>query len=36
MAGWKTQALENRGVILMKFRNGEMTQKDVKNEECSG
>jgi hypothetical protein len=36
MAGWKNEVLENRGVRLMKFRNRMITQKDVKNEDCSG
>jgi hypothetical protein len=35
MVGTENQVFENRGFMLMKFRNGAATQKDVKNEECS-
>jgi hypothetical protein len=36
MAGRKNQVFENREVILMKLGHEVLTQKDVKNEDCSG
>ncbi|MGD1101950.1 MAG: hypothetical protein ABSA59_07765 [Terriglobia bacterium] len=35
MAGAKNQVFENREVMLMKFRDGALALRDVKNEECS-
>jgi len=35
MVGAENQVFEKKEDILMKLRNGGLTQKDVKNEECS-
>ena len=35
MACGKNQVSENREVMLMRFGNEALTQKDVKNEDCS-
>jgi hypothetical protein len=35
MVGAENQVFENRGVLLANFGNGALTQKDVKNEDCS-
>ena len=36
MAGARSQALEKKEATPIKFRNGNPTQKDVKNEDRSG
>jgi hypothetical protein len=35
MVGTENQVFENREVMLMKFSNGALTQRDVKNEDSS-